>query len=112
MNEFIVDIIKDKYLIDIQSSDINADDPYVDQGSIEISINNNYSLILESSIVENINNIEVQRYNDYNLILTNTSYADLPEQIPMSIITGNLHVSRIDGLDDYLSTIPLDGGTP
>jgi hypothetical protein len=38
--------------------------------------------------------------------------SDLPDDIPMSMIVGNLPVSRIDGLDEYLSEIPVDGGSP
>lgn len=38
--------------------------------------------------------------------------SDLPDNIPMSMITGNLDVSRIDNLDSYLSEIPVDGGSP
>jgi hypothetical protein len=39
-------------------------------------------------------------------------YANLPDEIPISIISGNLPVNRVDGLDEYLATIPVDGGTP
>jgi hypothetical protein len=76
------------------------------------SSNNNYILELKASSIIDINNITIEKYNDYELILTNTVYANLPDEIPMSIISGNLNVSRIEGLDDYLTTIPIDGGTP
>jgi hypothetical protein len=82
---------------------------------IENTILDNVSehiLVIESLILDSINNIDIFRYNDFDLTLTNTTYADLPDFIPIDIITGNLHVSRIDGLDDYLNTIPIDGGTP
>lgn len=98
-------------IIDIEygSSLLNS----IQQGSLSIEINEDQHILnLESSYINTINNLEIQKYNDYDLVLTNLVYASLPDSVPMSIITGNLHVSRIDGLDNYLSTIPVDGGTP
>lgn len=101
MNDFDVSIETDTTSLNINESVL----------SIEIS-DSEYILELQSSYVTNLENIEIQQYNDYDLIITNAVYATLPDEIPMSIITGNLHVSRIDGLDDYLTRIPIDGGTP
>jgi hypothetical protein len=70
---------------------------------------------IETSFLDTINNIEIERYETFELQIINTEKilaSDLPDNIPMSKIVGNLHVSRIDGLDDYLSTIDVDGGTP
>lgn len=70
---------------------------------------------IETSFLDTINNIEIERYETFELQIINTEKilaSDLPDDIPMSKIVGNLHVSRIDGLDDYLSTIDVDGGTP
>ena len=53
------------------------------------------------------NTIEIEKYNDYNLELINTEKilaSDLPDDIPISKIVGNLSVDRIDGLDEYLSS--------
>lgn len=61
---------------------------------------------IETSFVDNLNNIEIERYETFNLEIVNTEKilaSDLPDNIPMSKIIGNLHVSRIDGLDEYLS---------
>lgn len=112
MNDFLTDIQIDSFLLDISSSSINIESLNSGSATVLIDEQNDKILILQSSILNTINNIEIERYNDYNLILTNTVYANLPDEIPMSIITGNLHVSRIDGLDDYLTTIPIDGGSP
>ena len=62
-------------------------------------------LEIETSYVDCCNNIEIERYNTFNLELINTEkilVGDLPDNIPMSKISGNLHYTRIDGLDDYL----------
>lgn len=70
---------------------------------------------IETSFLDVINNIEIERYETFELQIINTEKilaSDLPDDIPMSKIVGNLHVSRIDGLDDYLSTIDVDGGSP
>jgi hypothetical protein len=99
------------YIVDVQSGSslLNS----IEEGFLGITINeNSHVLNIENSHIQNLDNIEIQKFNDYDLILTNTVYANLPDEIPMSIISGNLHVSRIDGLDTYLSTIPIDGGTP
>ena len=59
--------------------------------------------------------IEVERYETFNIDIINTEKllaSDLPDDIPMSKIIGNLHVSRIDNLDYYLSEIDVDGGSP
>jgi lipopolysaccharide biosynthesis protein len=72
-------------------------------------------LEIETSYSESFNNIEVERYETFNIDIINTEKllaSDLPDDIPMSKIVGNLHVSRIDNLDDYLSEIDVDGGSP
>lgn len=70
---------------------------------------------IETSFSTYGTNLEIERFGEVNLELVNTERvlaSDLPDNIPMSKIIGNLHVSRIDGLDDYLSTIDVDGGSP
>ena len=72
-------------------------------------------LEIETSFGSIVNNIEIERFDDFNLEIINTEkilVSDLPDNIPMSKITGNLDVSRIDNLDDYLEHIPIDGGSP
>lgn len=62
---------------------------------------------IETSFVDNVNNIEIERYETFNLEIINTEKilaSDLPDDIPFSKIVGNLHVSRIDGLDSYLAS--------
>lgn len=113
MIDFIIDIEKnERYLLDIISNTIEQNNVSLDNSIIEISEQDNKFLVIESSITSSVNNLEIEKYNDYNLELTNTVYANLPDEIPMSIISGNLHVSRIDGLSSYLTTIPIDGGSP
>lgn len=70
---------------------------------------------LETSYTSELGDVEVTLYDNYNLEIVNTEKilaGDLPDNIPMSKIIGNLDVSRIDNLDLYLSTIDVDGGTP
>jgi hypothetical protein len=70
---------------------------------------------LETSYTSELEDVEVILYDSYNLEIINTEKilaGDLPDNIPMSKIIGNLDVSRINNLDLYLSTIDVDGGTP
>lgn len=72
-------------------------------------------LNVSTSFTENINNIEIERSENFNLEIVNTEkilWNDLPDNIPMSKISGNLNVARIEGLDDYLDQYEFDCGTP
>lgn len=76
--------------------------------------NLNY-LLVETSVSSVINNVEIERSNDFNLEIVNTEKilaSDLPDDIPTSKIVGNLDVARIDGLDDYLDSYEFDCGSP
>lgn len=82
---------------------------------VEILEPNINFLLVENSFGSVINNIEIERSNDFNLEIVNTEKvlaSDLPDDIPMSKIVGNLHVARIEGLDDYLDHYEFDCGTP
>lgn len=71
-------------------------------------------LEIETSFGTIVNNIEIERFGDFNIEIVNTEkvlVSDLPD-IPMSKITGNLDVARIEGLDDYLDNYEFDCGTP
>lgn len=68
---------------------------------------------IDTSYIDNINNIEIERYETVNLELINTEkilVSDLPDNIPMSKISGNLSVNRIDGLSSYISTFLTNEG--
>lgn len=70
---------------------------------------------IETSFVDNINNIEIERYETYNLEIINTEKilpSDFPDTYPMSKIIGNLPLNRITGLDNYLNSYTFDCGTP
>ena len=84
-----------------------------------------FYLSIETTVGLSNNSIEIERYNDYNLELINTERvlaSDLPDDIPMSKIVGNLPIQRIDfgnaygvgfvGLDEYLDSYDFDCGTP
>jgi hypothetical protein len=72
-------------------------------------------LEIETSFIDNVNNIEIERSESFNIELINTERilaSDLPDNIPMSKIVGNLNVSRISGLSSYLNQYVFDCGTP
>ena len=71
-------------------------------------------LEIETSFGTIVNNIEIERFGDFNIEIVNTEkvlVGDLPD-IPMSKIVGNLDVARIEGLDGYLDSYEFDCGTP
>jgi 16S rRNA A1518/A1519 N6-dimethyltransferase RsmA/KsgA/DIM1 with predicted DNA glycosylase/AP lyase activity len=70
---------------------------------------------IETSFVENVNNIEIERYETYNLEIINTEKilpSDFPNTFQMSQIVGNLPLNRVSGLNEYLNTYTFDCGTP
>lgn len=72
-------------------------------------------LEIETSFGTVVNNIEIERFDSFNLEIVNTEkilVGDLPDNIPMNYIVGNLNVARIEGLDDYLNNYEFDCGTP
>jgi hypothetical protein len=71
-------------------------------------------LDVSTSFIENINNIEIERSESFNIEIVNTEkilWSDLPDNIPMSKISGNLHYTRIDGLGDYITEFLSDNAT-
>lgn len=72
-------------------------------------------LEVETSFGSIVNNIEIERFDSFNLEIVNTEKvlaSDLPDNIPMSKIVGNLDVTRIEGLDEYLDNYYFDCGSP
>lgn len=72
-------------------------------------------LEVETSFGTIVNNIEIELFDNFNLEIVNTEKvlaSDLPDDIPMSKIIGNLNVARIEGLDDYLDEYEFDCGSP
>jgi hypothetical protein len=98
------------FIIDIERSSLDLNDSSLATLSIENSESN--TIEIQATFLDSINNIDIERYNYYDLTVSNSIYGQLPNEIPMTIITGNLDVSRIDNLDTYLATIPIDGGSP
>ena len=72
-------------------------------------------LFIETSYVDNIGIIEIERFSSPSLEIFNQSSIikvdDLPD-IPFSKITGNIDVTRISNLDNYLDSYSFDCGTP
>jgi hypothetical protein len=72
-------------------------------------------LEVETSFGSIVNNIEIELFDSFNLEIVNTEkilVSDLPDNIPMSKIVGNLDVARIEGLDEYLDEYEFDCGSP
>jgi hypothetical protein len=72
-------------------------------------------LEVETSFGSIVNNIEIEHFDSFNLEIVNTEKIlvnDLPDNIPMSKIVGNLDVARIEGLDEYLDEYEFDCGSP
>jgi hypothetical protein len=87
----------------------------MDNFTVEILDPDTKYIELETSVGNIVNNIEIERSTSFNIDIINTSKvlaSDLPDDIPMSKIVGNLNVARIDGLDDYLDNYEFDCGTP
>ena len=84
----------------------------MEQFILEITDPQTQILEIETSFIECANNIEIERFDSFNLEIINTEkilWSDLPDNIPMSKISGNLHYTRIDGLDEYLDEY-ISGG--
>jgi hypothetical protein len=72
------------------------------------------TVTIETSFLDTIKTLEIERsISSVNIIAQSNiiSVSDLPD-IPFSKITGNIPVSRISGLDDYLDHYSFDCGTP
>jgi hypothetical protein len=73
-----------------------------------------YLIDVETSFVDNINNIEIERYEYYNIDIINTEKiipSDFPDY-PVNRITGDWPVDRISGLKEYLDSYHFDCGSP
>jgi len=73
-----------------------------------------YLIDIESGFVENVNNIEIERYEYYNIDIINTEKilpSDLPDY-PVNRVVGDWPVNRISGLKEYLDNYHFDCGTP
>lgn len=112
MSDFIISIESDNNNIDILNTSQIVTNSLVIDPIVQIEETGDTTVTIECCVIDNISNLEIIKYNDYDLVLTNTVYANLPDEIPMSIITGNLSVGRIDGLDEYLDSYAFDCGSP
>lgn len=72
---------------------------------VEITDPQVYTIDIETNFIDNINNIEIQRYDQFNIDVINTEKI-LPSDLP------DYPVNRIIGLKNYLDTYHFDCGTP
>jgi len=82
---------------------------------VEITDTDTSIIEIETSYTDNVNNIDIERYEIYNVDIINTEKilpSDLPDTYPMNKIIGDLSVYRISGLNDYLNHYTFDCGTP
>ena len=72
-------------------------------------------LEIETSFLDSVTDrLEIERFDSFNVEIVNTEkilWSDLPDNIPISKISGNLHYSRIEDLDNYLSTFLTDNAS-
>ena len=70
---------------------------------------------IETSFLDTVGVVEIERFSSAGVSILSRSaiigVGDLPD-IPFSKIIGNLDVSRISGLDNYLDHYSFDCGTP
>lgn len=82
---------------------------------IDIINGENNVLEIETSYNNTVNNIEIEVSESFQLEIVNTEKmlrSDLPDTFPMSNIIGNLNITRIDGINDYLNYYHFDCGSP
>lgn len=74
---------------------------------VEILEPTTFTLDISSGTYADLPNISLEIVNTEKILLS-----DLPDEIPMSMIVGNLSVSRIEGLSEYLDSYEFDCGSP
>lgn len=116
MNDFTVEVQRNpKFLLDIESNIIGSILLAESTITVHSSDQQDSVLVISAASVSELNNILVENFTTYNLEILNnngmTQYV-IPDSIPIESLVGNLHVSRIDGLDDYLNSYTFDCGTP
>lgn len=83
--------------------------------SVESSDKKDYILVIDTSSESDLGSVVIENYNAYNLEIINTNgiiqYV-LPYNLTLESLAGNLPVSRISGLDEYLDSYTFDCGTP
>lgn len=78
---------------------------------VEITDPQTNILEIETSYLDIVNNIEIERSDSFNIEIINTEkilVGDLPNNIPFT----KLKLEGIDGLNYYLDHYTFDGGTP
>ena len=78
---------------------------------IEITDPTTNLLEIETTYLDVVNNIEIERSDNFNIEIVNTEkvlVGDLPDNIPMSKIKKTV----IDSLNEYLDHYTFDCGTP
>lgn len=78
---------------------------------IEITDPTTNLLEIETTYLDVVNNIEIERSDNFNIEIVNTEkvlVGDLPDNIPMS----KIKKTGIDSLNEYLDHYTFDCGTP
>ena len=117
MSDFIIDIANNsEFILDIESSSISGVISSIDStATVESSDKQDGVLVIDAVSVSDLGSILIEKYNTYNLEIINTNgiiQYFLPDSVTLESLAGNLHVSRIDGLDEYLDSYTFDCGTP
>jgi len=73
---------------------------------VEILDQGTNTIEIETSLITNDNNIEIQNYTAYIIDIINV------DKVLVSDILDDIPVTKIDGLDNYLDYYEFDCGTP
>lgn len=117
MSDFIIDISNNsEFILDIESSSISGTISSTEStATVESSDKQDSVLVIDAVSVSDLGSILIEKYDTYNLEIINTNgiiqYV-LPYNLALESLAGNLHISRIDGLDEYLDSYTFDCGTP
>jgi hypothetical protein len=116
MNDYHLTIDQSNiFFLEIESNIIGDVSTVESSMTIESSDQSSMVLLVEASASTDLDDIVVEKFDVYNLeIITHESLNSyvIPDNIPIGKIVGNLHVTRIDGLDEYLDSYTFDCGTP
>jgi hypothetical protein len=78
---------------------------------IEITDPQTNLLEIETTYVDIVNNIEIERFDSFNIEIVNTEkvlVGDLPDNIPLS----KIKLTGPDSVSSYLDSYEFDCGTP
>lgn len=118
MIDFVLDIESNNTsILTIESSSVGIDNSSSADINLDILSSDQYdtTLLIESANITDLEDIVIEKFDAYNLQINTVdginSYT-IPDNIPIEKIVGNLDVSRVTGLSDFLDSYSFDCGSP